>query len=235
MNKYLIVVRAGDKSLHPQWIEKNRNWDIAVSYYGDHPDRYKDQYDYLHLFKGSKWQGLSDFITNNKSLIDSYEYVWFPDDDLFCSCEYLNNFFNISACLDLTISQPALTSYSYYSWAITLQSSTAEVRITDFVEIMAPCFKGSLFKNFSSTFSENTSGFGYEWLWKKIAIENNIFRFGIVDSTPIFHSRKVGAAGHGGSVTSPQMEMNLLMQKFKILPTQPEILSVIELSKNVSL
>ena len=221
MNKYLIIVRAGDKSLHPQWFGDNRNWDIVVSYYGGNNGRYEGQYDYMHYFKGSKWQGLHDFIRTNKSFITQYEYVWFPDDDLLSDCENLNNFFELSSSLDLTISQPSLTEYSYYSWDITLKIPGIEARITDFVEIMAPCFKVKLFDNFSSTFSENTSGFGYEWLWKKIAITKNIFKFGIIDSTPIFHTRKVGSAGHGGSQVSPVQEMNILMNKYDIQMTDP--------------
>ena len=235
MNKFLIVVRAGDKSLHAQWMNKNREWDIAVSYYGSHPERYINQYDYFHVFNGSKWQGLNDFINTNKSLICKYDYIWFPDDDLLCDCETINSFFSISALLDLTISQPALTSYSYYSWEITLKNNNFDARITDFVEIMAPCFKTALFNNFSPTFSENTSGFGFEWLWKKIAIENNIFRFGIVDATPIFHTRKVGTAGHGGSITSPQTEMNTLLEKYQINPTIPKNLFEIKIDINKEL
>jgi Protein of unknown function (DUF707) len=221
LRKNLIVVRAGDKSLHPQWMDAKRNWDIVVSYYGDHHERYAGQYDYLHLCKGSKWQGLHDFLKNDKFPLTGYEYVWFPDDDLFTNCENLNNFFEICRLMDLTIAQPALTEYSYYSWQITLKSKNFDVRITDFVEIMAPCFKLDRFEKFRSTFGENTSGHGLEWVWKKIAIEHNIFKFGVVDFTPVFHTRKVGSAGHGGSQSSPGVEMATLLKKYAVSATKP--------------
>jgi Protein of unknown function (DUF707) len=223
--KNLVVVRAGDKSLHPQWIDSRlRNWDIAISYFGDYPERYKEQYDYLHICKGSKWQGLTDFVKNEIDLIDQYEYIWFPDDDLFTSCEVINNFFNLCHQNDLVVAQPALTQYSYYSWDITLEDVNCDYRLTDFVEIMAPCFKKSTFHLFKDTFAINTSGWGLEWLWCDIAQKNGVLNFGIIDKTPVFHTRKVGAAAHGGTSGSPQHEFNTLMQQFNLKYTPPKVL-----------
>lgn len=231
MRKNLIVVRAGDKSLHPQWLDSNRNWDIAVSYYGNFDERYKYQYDELHVYKGSKWQGLNNFTINHDSYISKYNYVWFPDDDLFSDSTTINKFFELCSLLDLTIAQPALTEYSHYSWEITLRNPNLDARITDFIEVMAPCFKVASFEKFKNTFSENTSGWGLEWLWKKIAIENDIFKFGIVDSAPVFHTRKVGSVGHGGSLVSPQKEMPDLLIKYKIQATQPKNLQALILKE----
>src|SRR5947209_7377435 len=35
-NRFLVIVRAGDESLHPQWTDSlaTRGWDLAVSYFG---------------------------------------------------------------------------------------------------------------------------------------------------------------------------------------------------------
>lgn len=225
MRPNLVVVRAGDKSLHPQWLnDKLRNWDIAVSYFGDHPERYKDQYDYLHVFKGSKWQGLSDFVQTRSELIEQYDYIWFPDDDLFTTCEVINEFFDLCKLLNFSIAQPALTRYSHYSWGITLENPSTDFRLTDFVEIMAPCFKKETFHLFKDSFSINTSGWGLEWLWLDIAKKHDVFKFGIIDKTPIYHTRKVGAAAHGGTVGSPQDECDTLMRDYQLQKTQPQVL-----------
>ncbi len=217
----LVLVRAGDRSLHPQWLSNNRNWDLIVSYYGDFPERYKDQYDFLHCFKGSKWEGIDNFIGSNASLIDQYEYLWLPDDDLFCNAETINNFFKLCKALNFTIAQPALTPYSFYFWPITIQAPACVARQTNFVEIMAPCFRVEHFKKFSRYFGENTSGFGYEWLWENIAQKENIFNFGIVDETPIFHTRAVGSAGHGGAKSNPRAEFSSLFIKFSLNQFEP--------------
>jgi len=223
--KNLIVVRAGDRSLHPQWLSgQDRNWDIVVSYYGYIAERYADQYDEIHFYKGSKWNGIDDFCQKNTYIHDKYEYIWFPDDDLLTQCDNINNFFDITKKLDFSISQPSLTSYSHYSWEITRQLIGCIARQTDFVEIMAPCFQAKNLSVFSKYFGENSSGWGYEWLWKKLAIDNDIFKFGIIDATPVYHTRPVGSAGHGGSFDRPQDEAIKLQQKYNLLYDAPQVL-----------
>lgn len=36
MNRYLIIARVGDNSLHPTWINsEKRNFDLFISYFGN--------------------------------------------------------------------------------------------------------------------------------------------------------------------------------------------------------
>jgi hypothetical protein len=217
----------GDRSLHPQWLgDPNRNWDIVVSYYGDFPERYFSQYDYLHLCKGSKWQGIVDFLKKNPDITKNYKYIWLPDDDIFTSGENITKFFKICELLNLTLTQPALTPYSYYTWKITIQDQSENLvaRLTDFVEVMVPCFKSEYFEIFSKLFGENTSGWGYEWLWWRLAQNNDVANFAIIDSTPVYHTRPVGSVGHGGSVINPHEECGLLMEKFGLQKNEPKII-----------
>lgn len=224
MRRNLVIVRAGDRSLHPQWLDDpGRNWDLAVSYYGDHPDRYRDQFDLLHMSKGSKWQGIVRFLEDHPGLIQNYRYVWLPDDDILTGGTNISLFFRICELLRFTIAQPALTSYSFHSWPITLQEHGVLARTTNFVEIMAPCFRVEHFAVFSDTFGENTSGWGYEWLWTRLAEDHGISNLGIVDRTPVHHTRPVGSAGHGGSSTNPSEEYRLLMERFGLSKQEPEV------------
>ena len=41
----LVVVRAGDSSLHPSWLPPSgqRSWDLVVNYFGDDPHRHRSQ------------------------------------------------------------------------------------------------------------------------------------------------------------------------------------------------
>lgn len=52
----LIVVRCGDQSLHLNWCvpRQDRTYDVAVSYFGNYPDRWIETCDIFHTFKGSK-------------------------------------------------------------------------------------------------------------------------------------------------------------------------------------
>jgi len=221
----LVVVRAGDKSLHPQWLSDGpRSWDLAVSYYGDHPERYKGQYDLLHLHKGPKWEGIADFIGRHRDLVEGHRYVWFPDDDILTSAENIDRLFEICAEARFTIAQPALTHYSYYTWPITLQQRHAIYRRTNFVEIMAPCFDVETLALFEPTFTLSSSCWGVEWLWWDMAAKNNIARFGIADGAPVYHTRKVGSAGSGGATNSPWDEKRKLMSEYGLPETEPRVL-----------
>jgi hypothetical protein len=224
MRRNLIVVRAGDKSLHPQWMnEKERNWDIVVSYYGNYPERYEGQYDLLHVFSGSKWEGVADFFFANPGIEANYDYIWLPDDDLFTTSKNIDLFFLLCKQLDLVIAQPALTKNSYYSWEITLQKYNCLARLTNFVEVMAPCFKAESIAIFSKHFGENSSGWGYEWLWNYLCDVNGLNRQAIVDKTPVFHTRPIGVAGHGGAKLNPRIENSELLKKFGIERYLPRV------------
>lgn len=223
--KNLVIVRAGEKSLHPQWLtDSERNWDIVVSYYGENPERYINQCDYWHHFKGSKWEGLSAFVSENRDMINVYDYLWLPDDDLFTTTGNINHFFTLCKNFDFCIAQPALTLNSYYSWDITRQKSGTICRMTDFVEIMAPCFKVDNLSLFADTFKLNSSGWGLEWLWRNIAEQAEKLNFGIVDSTPVFHTRKVGSIDHGGANQSPGEEMKKILEDYGLVNSKPRVI-----------
>jgi hypothetical protein len=62
--KNLVIVRAGDSSLHEEWLqgEGERNWDLIVNYFGDDPQRYrKDDVQRIDS-KGPKWPALHDLV-----------------------------------------------------------------------------------------------------------------------------------------------------------------------------
>ena len=222
----LIVVRGGDKSLHIHWWTKpeDRTFDIALSYYGDNPDFWRDKCDYFFPFKKSKFEGLSDFIDNNTDLINKYDFVWFVDDDLWMHPKDVERYFEICRSNQFILSQPSLMRGSFFHWRITLQRKFSRFRKVDFVEIMAPCFRVKDFHLFASTFKENTSGMGLEWLWRKIGQENKRDFFAIVDEVSMLHTREVGSAGSAGAKRNPVSEMEELIQKYGLEKTRPRVL-----------
>jgi Protein of unknown function (DUF707) len=219
MKKNLVILRSGDKSLHPQWLDNKfpRNWDLAISYYGNKDKPYDGEYEFFHQFKGSKWEGIADFCANNGDIISKYDYIWLPDDDLLTTCENINSFFDICNDEQFNLAQPALENSSYFSHRITLQHPLTYYRMTNFVEVMAPCFSRALFNKITNTFKLNTSGWGLEWVWLDIASKNDLKNIAIIDKTPILHTRPVSSAGSGGAKRSPAEEMKdmLLHQGIK--------------------
>lgn len=209
----LVVVRGGDRSLHRAWMSSaERSWDLCLSYYGGAENPCGGTFDRLHRFRGAKWPGLSDLLASEREFLSRYDYVWFPDDDLMTDSSGIDALFAAARRYEFDVCQPALTPYSFASHRITLQRTDCLYRITNFVEIMAPMFSARALHELGATFSENSSGWGLEWLWDALCKKNG-FKQGIIDEAPVFHTRPVGAAGHGGA-DSTVAEMNALLQKY---------------------
>ena len=223
----LIVVRCGDQSLHLNWCvpRQDRTYDVAVSYFGNYPDRWIETCDIFHTFKGSKWEGLADFLRLYDGIWHDYDYIWFPDDDL-CMCrDDLERFFEICRDEHFVIAHPSLLPSSFFSWSITLQRRWCCWRSTNFVEIMAPCFRGEDFVFFQSSFSENTSGWGLDYLWWWLAKQHGLGKFAVVDEIGMLHTRAVGTAMSGGAKSNPRVEEDALYEKFNFRKEKPRTLS----------
>ena len=192
MSKFLAVIRCGDNSLHKNWVNDNAQFDVILSYFGENIPYSLDNIKYVHHFKGSKWEGLYDLFHNHPELWADYDYIWLPDDDLDSTVENINLFFELMQKYQFDLCQPALTNNSYYSYKDLLQ-----------------------------TFNENKSGWGLDFYWPILFKEENI-KVGVIDSTPIHHTRPVGIAGHGSSdkTLSPLNELHQLLDKYSLeIPT----------------
>jgi hypothetical protein len=196
----LIIVRAGEDSLHPKWLVeaagRPRNWDLIVNYFGDDPEKYQGA-DWIRIAsKGRKWTELYRLIGSMEELVRKYEYIWLPDDDLDSTCEDINRFFEICASADLQLAQPSLTHDSYFGHMITLHNPGFRLRYTTFVEIMAPCFSRAALRDLLPTFNEpdNLSGLGLEYIWAKQLTRES--RMAIVDEIQIRHTRPMGGANY---------------------------------------
>jgi hypothetical protein len=197
MRKNLVIVRAGDQSLHPSWLEgpEERNWDLLVSYYGDDPHLFRKE-DVLRIdAKGLKWPALYDLIRDRADDLINYEYIWLPDDDLACDKAGINRLFVLCHKYDLELAQPSLSINSYATHLITLRNRSFILRYTNFVEIMAPCFSSSFLNRCHSSFSETFSGHGLDYLWPTWV--SDITKIAIIDNVIIRHTRPIGGPSYG--------------------------------------
>jgi hypothetical protein len=193
----LVIVRAGNSSLHPQWLKGDgaRNWDIVVNYFGDDPDLYK-QADVTRIdSKGPKWPALHGLIESNPSLASDYEYIWLPDDDLLTTKTDINSLFDLVKQYKLEVAQPSLTWNSYFSHIITLRNNKAKVRFTNYVEVMAPCLSASMLRKASPLFASNLSGWGLDFVWATLA-DNPENSIAIIDDVEVQHTRPVGGPNY---------------------------------------
>ncbi len=195
MAKTLVIVRAGDSSLHEGWLAGgDRTWDLLVSYFGDDPDRFRGDGIRRVDAKGPKWPALHALITAEAAQICTYDHVWLPDDDLACDTATINRLFAICREFDLELAQPALSPDSYLGHAITLRNHAFRLRYTNFVEIMAPCFSGRFLARCAPSLGENLSGWGLDYLWPSWVSDAR--RIAIVDAAVVRHTRPVGGPNY---------------------------------------
>jgi uncharacterized protein DUF707 len=196
----LVIVRAGDSSLHPGWLQglstKERSWDLIVSYFGEDRQKYRGDGCERVDSKGPKWPALYELIRNKVDLIDRYDAVWLPDDDLECRGADINRMFEIFHNEGLQLAQPSLTQDSYFSYPATLHSPLFRIRYTSFVEIMAPCFSREALRRLLHTFNLNLSGWGLDFLWPTLLPEATS-KMAILDAIQVRHTRPLGAANYG--------------------------------------
>ena len=70
--KNLIISAVGDESLHGEWMAGSANFDLCLIYYGNNNEvatNYAQQSTYFLRAAGMKYHLLSNWITNNPSII----------------------------------------------------------------------------------------------------------------------------------------------------------------------
>jgi hypothetical protein len=190
--RHLVIVRAGDSSLHPAWTHApaTRDWDLVVSYFGADRERYRDDSGLRIDDRGLKFPGLHALLAR-ESFWRDYDYIWLPDDDLRITQEGVGALFAEMAALDLELAQPALSWASYYSHAFTLRHPSFRARYTNFVEIMAPCFRRDLLEACVPALAESISGWGLDWVFPR-RCRDPARGAAILDSVTMTHTRPVG-------------------------------------------
>jgi hypothetical protein len=193
----LVIVRAGNNSLHPEWLKgtEPRTWDLVVNYFGDDPDKYREP-DVVRIdSKGPKWPALHDLIQSHPEFVANYDYIWLPDDDLLAAKADINRFFALVKSYNLEVAQPALTWDSYYSHITTLRNNMTKIRFTNYVEVMAPCLCSAMLQKALPLFNSNLSGWGLDHVWCTLA-DDPLNRIAIIDEITVRHTRPVGGPNY---------------------------------------
>lgn len=222
MHRNLVIVRAGDNSLHHTWLgtPSKRNWDIIVNYYGDNPDIFRDQGQQRIDSKGPKWPALHALVHEHAQTIATYDYVWFPDDDLVADMHSINRLFDLCNEYHLDLAQPSLTLGSIIGNPITLTNHAFKLRFTTFIEIMAPVFSQKFLQRCASSFNVNLSGYGLDFLWPTWVESKD--KVAIIDDVAVEHTRSRGpqynALNEKG--ITPEQELRDLILRERIRPIQ---------------
>lgn len=218
----LVILRAGDHSLHSEWIASpDRDFDLFISYYGKEENKYLGQSEYYEMRKGPKWPCIKELLDSHPDLIDRYSSFWFPDDDISASTETINRLFGFCCALQLDLAQPALTPDSYYSWPQLLKRDDFLVRYVEFVELMVPVFSRKALKTCLPTFDENRSGWGLDWVWPQLVGNESKRSIAVIDATPVRHTRPLGGELYKNNPDmNPANEAARIFAKYKIANTR---------------
>ena len=182
-------MRAGETSLHREWLGDDRNWDLVVSWYGDEPYEAVANETVVSI-RGGLGDGIYKTYQALPELIDSYDYFWLPDDDIEADCASINRLFGITSQQDLELSQPALTHSSYFTYPHTLASPSFLLRYTSLVEVMAPCLSRERMKIVLPMFADNASLYGVDLVWARLDADNR-GKAAIIDAATVRHTRPV--------------------------------------------
>ncbi|KGX92432.1 hypothetical protein N781_17035 [Pontibacillus halophilus JSM 076056 = DSM 19796] len=190
-NRYLVISSVGDQSLHKNWVSPRitKQFDLALVYYGNTPNRYKNECDYYWERQGTKFQNTYYALKQLGPKLSDYEAVWIPDDDIHMDSGSITTYFSLIEKYDLWLSQPSLTRDSYIGgWKITANQPAHVLRYTNFAEIMAPAFNRTGLNTCLETFKESFSGFGLDFTWPRImGVPKD--RIAIVDAVMMKHTR----------------------------------------------
>lgn len=185
--KNLIVSTVGNNSLHKKWGSlKNSCFDLFLINYGN--KSYKNDSKYYIEKKGFKYKLIYECLKNNK-ILENYEYIWIPDDDILIDNDSIRNLFHLARHYDLWVCQPSIIGW--YGLLVTLHNANTKIRFTNHVEIMCPCFKKEALEKCIETFNTNNSGWGVDSLWN-IKLGQPTDRIAIIDDVVAIHTRPVG-------------------------------------------
>ncbi len=226
----LVVVMAGDGSLHPSW-SKGREFDLWVIYYGDSievGEAYKANCERFWHAKGLKVELIRSVLIEyvyfqERFDFRQYRYVFIPDDDIEFEggARTIHELFDTAEKLKADMFQPAIKN-EHASFPGTRLLDGAVCHSVNWVEIMMPGFRSDLFVSaFLSCIHAMEylkSGFGTELITTKIA-EAHLgrgVRAYVIDAHPAIHTRPVGQnpaiheVGRDEGFLIPQLPYNWL-------------------------
>jgi hypothetical protein len=215
--KNLVFVAAGDSSLHQHWLHCP-DFDVYINYYGEIAGRYEKEGNFYSTYKGTKYKILLQALEANPDLLDHYQNIWVPDDDIYLSAEGVCQMFRTFKEFDLMLAQPGIIGF--ISIPISAAVPFSRVRFTNWVEIMCPIYSRVCLQALKHTFTENDSHWGIEFMWNMV-LGNPTDKIGIIDETPAVHTR---ACFHGDNYYRNNLtyessieEANQICKKYNLL------------------
>jgi hypothetical protein len=189
--RFLVIGRVGGKSLHKAWTEDTsctRTWDLQLNAYGETATRIADADLPTVVDQGTKWDSLARHFRANPELLERYDYVMLPDDDLLMTAGGINRIFELAVEHDLTMAQPAMSMDSFVSYPVLMKCPGFLLRYTNHLECMSPCIKTSYMKTLLPIIEKYVCGWGADHIWA-LLMEDPAFKCAVLDEVTMTHTR----------------------------------------------
>jgi hypothetical protein len=215
-HRTLVIAAVGDGSLHRSWIAGNgrRSFDLALIYYGDRGGNFREDADYYWEKKGFKYPLIADVLDAWGDSLESYDYIWAPDDDILAMRDEIHGLFQVVREHGLLIAQPAIGSGDV-SYRSLRRQGGLRLRYTRFVEVMCPVFSRDALRVVRCTFRDTISGWGIDWAWTRLV---DCRRLAVVDAVGVCHTRPLGSGeayqGFAQRGVPPTGECRRVMRKY---------------------
>lgn len=217
-SRWLLIVAAGDQSLHPQWDHPDRTFDLCVNYYGNNSDiatTYKAQADYFCRYTGGPWGNFRKLL-EAETFWREYDWVWRIDDDIAISTENVMKAFEICDRFQFSIAQPSLEKDNIAYTHLTHQPGNI-FRFVEFVEIQTPIFRkdvlGDLvFPLLTANSDCCDSGWGFDVTWSKLLQYRNL---AVIDAVTGQHTKKFGSGAlYAAGKPTPDTDLETMLQRY---------------------
>jgi hypothetical protein len=215
-HRNLVISAVGNASQHNSWLTSSsaRTFDLALIYFGDHPGTFRVDADIYVERKGVKFPLIADLLDELDHRIESYDYVWLPDDDIATAVADVNRLFEIARQYQLPIAQPAIATGDVSYQSLRVQPNLL-LRYTRFVEVMCPVFSRTALTAVRPTFRETVSGWGIDWAWTRLVDPRQI---AVVDAIGVHHTRPLASGDayrrFAQQGVSPTEERRRIMRRY---------------------
>ena len=213
--KNLLVVPAGHKSLHYDWIEKQRSYDIfIINYELDEIPSCGEEF--RIKAKGKKWELVSS-VLHDDNFLSEYQYIAVFDDDMRFVKGGLNQLFDLGESLELDLFQPSIDPVAGHQtpWIHLLNVKKSDYRWTNLIELMVPILTPKLLIQSRVAYNNNPIGWGLDNCYWPTLIKksNGTMKAAVLDQVIMVHTRE---PLKGYDTFSATLDMHAMIDNLKL-------------------
>lgn len=194
----LLFVSAGNNHLLNRSLRGDRDFDIAIAWYGTDPrieKSLREMADFFFVTHGGKFQNLWKLWNNGELPLEQYEAIFVADDDAGLSVRQISKLFGRRRELDAWIVSPAHTIWGVVSHRALLYRPRWDHHYTNFIEVNTPLFEMQALLRFLRVFDGSLSGWGIDHWYMNVLGEDQPNRYVIDDRVTFCNPRSRTRAG----------------------------------------